>query len=184
MNATKKKGSKRVLVDVVIEDARWDGTGLDHLAQQAATTTLRHLELAPEGFEIVLLACDDTRIAALNADFRDKPTPTNVLSWPEWDLSAATEGESPDAPENGTAQDPEALGNIALSYDTCAREAQEQGKTFERHLNHLIVHSVLHLLGYDHIRDKDAALMEETEVRILAQLGVSDPYEAGAEMPL
>ena len=171
------------LVDVVIEDARWTEDQLAALSEQAARATLAHLGLAPGGFEIALLACDDARIAALNTEFRAKPTPTNVLSWPTWDLSAEVDGGLPDLPEDGDADDPEALGDIALSYDTCAREAAEQGKTFEAHLTHLIVHSVLHLLGYDHIRDKDAALMEETERRILAQLGVADPYEAGAEMP-
>ena len=173
-----------MLVDVVIEDPRWNATELQQVAQHAANATLCDLGHSPEGFEIVLLACDDVRIAALNADFRGKPLPTNVLSWPEWDLLADLDGGMPPAPEAGTQSDPEPLGNIALSYDTCAHEAVEQGKTFDNHLSHLIVHSVLHLLGYDHIRDKDAALMEETEVRILARLGVSDPYETGAEMPL
>ena len=171
-------------VDVVIEDPRWDEAMLEHLARKAAEATLRHLDLAPEGVEIVLLACDDARIAALNADFRDKPTPTNVLSWPEWDLSPDEDGDLPEPPPAPGAEDPEPLGNIALAYETCAREAVEQGKSFDNHLTHLIVHSVLHLLGYDHIRDKDAALMEETEVLILALLGVSDPYDAGAEMPV
>ena len=171
-------------VDVVIEDPRWDEALLAPLARQGAEATLRHLGLEPDVFEIVLLACDDVRIAALNADFRGKPAPTNVLCWPEWDLSAETDGEVPYPPETGSASEPEPLGNIALAYDTCAREAIEQDKSFDNHLRHLIVHSVLHLLGYDHIRDKDAALMEETEVEILARLGVSDPYETGAEMPL
>lgn len=167
------------LVDVVIEDARWNEDHLARLSEQAARATLAHLGLAPDGFEIACLACDDARIAALNSAFRGKAQPTNVLSWPTWDLSAEDDGGTPDLPEDG-----DSLGDIALSYDTCAREAAEQGKPFDAHLTHLIVHSVLHLLGFDHIRDKDAALMEETELRILAQLGVADPYETGAEMPL
>lgn len=175
--------AETALVDVVIEDARWNEDHLSPLAEQAARATLMHLGLAPEGFEIACLACDDARIAALNTEFRGKPTPTNVLSWPAWDLSAEDDGGAPDLPEDGNPDDPEALGDIALSYDTCAVEAAEQGKPFDAHLTHLIVHSVLHLLGYDHIRDKDAALMEETEVQILAQLGVADPYECRAEMP-
>ncbi|TQM93232.1 rRNA maturation RNase YbeY [Roseinatronobacter monicus] len=173
-----------MLVDVVSEDPRWNEDALARLAEQAASATLRHLGHAPDGYEIVLLACDDARIAALNGDFRDKALPTNVLSWPEWDLSAETEGDAPEPPEAGTKNAPEPLGNVALAYDTCKSEALAQGKPFDAHVTHLIVHSVLHLLGFDHIRDKDAALMEETEVRILAQLGVTDPYEAGAEMPL
>ena len=171
------------LVDVVIEDARWNEDHLVALAEQAARATLACLGLASDGYEIACLACDDARIAALNTEFRGKPTPTNVLSWPTWDLSAEEDGCATDLPEEGTPDDPEALGDIALSFDTCTREAAEQGKSFDAHVTHLIVHSVLHLLGYDHTRDKDAALMEETETRILAQLGVADPYECGAEMP-
>ena len=171
------------LVDLVIEDPRWDEDRLSALAERAAQATLAHLGLLAEGFEIALLACDDARIAALNTEFRDKPQPTNVLSWPTWDLSTDTEGAPPDLPEPGDGADPESLGDIALSYDTCAQEAAEQGKEFDAHLMHLVVHSVLHLLGYDHIRDKDAALMENTEVAILAELGVADPYAAGAQGP-
>lgn len=180
----RKRVADTALVDVVIEDARWNESHLSELAERAARASLGYLGLPSNGFEIALLACDDARIAALNTEFRGKPQPTNVLSWPTWDLSAEHEGGVPELPEHGDADDPEALGNIALSYDTCAVEAAGQSKQFDAHLTHLIVHSVLHLLGYDHIRDKDAALMEETEVRILAQLGVADPYETGAEMPL
>ncbi|MGY6706535.1 rRNA maturation RNase YbeY [Roseinatronobacter sp.] len=171
------------LVDLVIEDDRWTALTLDDLAQKAAHATLKGLKLQTTGFEIALLACDDTRIAALNGQFRGKPLATNVLSWPSWDLSAEQDGGTPDDPEQGDADDPESLGDIAIAYETCTREAQEQGKTFADHVTHLIVHSTLHLLGYDHIRDKDAALMEEIEIRILALLGVADPYADGAEMP-
>ncbi|MDD7970022.1 rRNA maturation RNase YbeY [Roseinatronobacter alkalisoli] len=172
------------LVDLVIEDARWNTVPLQELAERAACAVLAGLNIAPAGYEIVLMACDDARIAELNAQFRGKPVPTNVLSWPVWDLSAETDGGRPDDAPDGDPDDPESLGDIALSYDTCAREAQEQGKTFDDHLTHLVVHSTLHLLGYDHIRDKDAAVMEEIEIRILALLGVADPYADGAEMPL
>ncbi len=164
------------LVDVVIEDDRWDADNLHALAERAARATLAHLGLATSGYEIVLLACDDARIATLNAKFREKPVATNVLSWPTWDLSAETDGGQPDAAPDPSPDAPEPLGDIALARDTCLREALEQGKTPEDHLTHLVVHSVLHLLGYDHIRDKDAALMEETETRILASMGVADPY--------
>ena len=117
------------------------------------------------------MACDDARIAALNADFRGKPTPTNVLSWPSDERSAATPGTPPDLPQTGTE-----LGDIAIAYDTCAQEAAHQGKTLHAHVTHLIAHGILHLLGFDHIDDADAALMERTETRILASLGFSDPY--------
>lgn len=70
---------------------------------------------------------------------------------------------------------PEELGDIAIAFDTCEREAAEQGKAMQDHVTHLLVHGMLHLLGYDHIRDADGDLMEATEVRILAKLGVNDP---------
>jgi len=82
----------------------------------------------------------------------------------------------PDLPEPGAPDDPESLGDIAMSYDTCAAEAAEAGKPMADHVSHLIVHGLLHLLGYDHIRVADGDLMEAAEVRILARLGLSDPY--------
>ena len=164
------------LVDVVIEGGDWAEDHLRALSERAARATLAHLGLPTDGYEIVVLGCDDARIATLNADFRGKPTPTNVLSWPAWDLSAEDDGGMPDLPADPDPDDPESLGDIAIAQETCAREAAEQGKSVDDHLTHLVVHSVLHLLGYDHIRDKDAALMEETETRILATLGVADPY--------
>ncbi|OIQ64542.1 endoribonuclease YbeY [mine drainage metagenome] len=71
---------------------------------------------------------------------------------------------------------PEELGDIAIAWETCNREADEQRKTLHNHVTHLIVHATLHLLGYDHIREGDATLMEKTETGILASLGVADPY--------
>lgn len=170
------------LVECVFEDARWDGERLGVWAERAAHETLEYVGLPADGFEIALLACDDVRISGLNTEFRGKSLPTNVLSWPAWDLSAEEDGAIPNLPDPGTPDMPESLGDIALAYDTCAQEAREQGKKFEDHVTHLIVHSVLHLLGYDHIRDKDAALMEKTEALVLAQLGVENPYEVRADL--
>ena len=82
----------------------------------------------------------------------------------------------PELPEPGEADDPESFGDIAISYDTCAAEAEAAGKPLTDHVTHLVVHGLLHLLGYDHVRDADGDLMEATEVRILARLGLSDPY--------
>ena len=164
------------LVETVIEDARWEALGLAALAECAATAALAGAGLAIEGFSVSVMGCDDARIAVLNADFRDKPQPTNVLSWPSEERGAEFVGEAPDLPEPGDAEDPEQLGDIAIAWETCAREAEEQGKPMTDHVCHLLVHGVLHLLGYDHVEDEDAALMEALEVRILASLGVSDPY--------
>lgn len=156
-------------VDAIIEDTRWHDGGLVGLADVACPAVLSHLGIAAD-WEISLLGCDDARIAALNADFRGKPVPTNVLSWPSQDRNAAP-GQDPAPPA-----EPE-LGDIAISYDTCCREAAEQGKEFSTHVLHLLVHATLHLLGYDHINDTDAARMEGLEIEILGKLGYSDPYE-------
>lgn len=160
-------------VDLIIEDPRWEEIALQALSVSAADTTLTHLGLDPDDWEIAILACDDPRIAALNTEFRDKATPTNVLSWPSHERSAITPGARPDLPQQG--QDSE-LGDIAMSYDTCARQATAAGKSLPEHTTHLIVHGILHLFGYDHIRDQDATLMETTEVAILGKLGLDDPY--------
>jgi probable rRNA maturation factor len=164
------------IVDTVIEDARWEAFGLDPLAQRAATAVLAALDLPAQGFAICVMGCDDARIAALNADFRGKPQPTNVLSWPTEDRAADAPGAMPDLPEAGDADDPEELGDIAIAWETCAREAADQGKPMGDHVTHLVVHGILHLLGFDHIDDADAALMEGIETRILASMGVPDPY--------
>jgi len=166
-------------LDILIDAPVWDEAALAPLASRAVVATLRHMALDPEACEVAILACDDARIAALNAEFRDKPTPTNVLSWPAQPLAPPAEGGAPPQPERGFDGMFE-LGDIALSHDTCAREALESGKPFEDHLTHLIVHGVLHLLGYDHICDGDAALMEGIEAEILGNLGLDDPYSAGS----
>lgn len=164
------------LVETVIEDTRWGDFGLPALAERAGRAALAGVGLPSEGFVVSLMGCDDARIATLNADFRGKPQPTNVLSWPSEERAAEVAGEMPDLPEPGDADDPESLGDIAVAWETCAREAQDQGKPMADHVTHLIVHGVLHLLGHDHVEEADAAVMEGLEVRILASLGVSDPY--------
>jgi probable rRNA maturation factor len=156
-------------VDLIVEDERWEAVGLAALAERACGAALAHLEVV--GAEISLMACDDRRIAELNAAFRDKPGATNVLSWPSEERGALVPGGTPARPDDLE------LGDIAIAYDTCAREAAAAGKDFESHLCHLLVHATLHLLGYDHIDDKDAALMVGLEVEILGKLGLADPYE-------
>ena len=151
-------------VDAVIEDARWAGAGLPALAERAAAEALRWAGLDPAAHEVALLGCDDARMAALNGDFRGRAQPTNVLSWPS---EARAPGETPSDVE---------LGDVAIAYDTCMREAAERGVPFEAHVAHLVVHAVLHLLGHDHEDDAAAEAMEAAEVRILANLGLPDPY--------
>ena len=101
-------------VDVVVEDARWAAVDIDALAQQASDAVFDRLGLEPSVFEIALLACDDDRIAALNADFRGKTVPTNVLSWPSDERAPAVAGEMPLAPDPDHAAP--AQVTAALSY--------------------------------------------------------------------
>ena len=120
-------------IDVVIEAAAWRCLTSPRLPKVRPRQPWPHLGVPPD-LDIALLACDDTRISALNADFRGKPQPTNVLSWPSEERGAETPGAVPDLPT-----DPE-LGDIAIAYETCAREAQEANTPFEAHVTHLIVH--------------------------------------------
>ncbi len=158
-------------IEVQITDPRWDDAGFEGIAQRACNAVAGLLDLA-DGFVISVLACDDARITELNADFRDKPAPTNVLSWPDRALPRDQPGSVPERPD---PSDPE-LGDIAIAYDTCAKEAHLQSKVFADHVAHLMIHGMLHLLGYDHLNDQDAALMEGLETEILAKLDIPDPY--------
>lgn len=155
--------------ELVVEDDRWADLGFGALAEAATRATLDYLDLGADRCEIAILATDDAQIALLNAEFRGKPVPTNVLSWPAQELVPPAQ---PKADPDGNVP----LGDIAIAYDTCAREAADQGKEMRAHVTHLIVHGMLHLLGYDHQRDQDATLMEALEVAILCKLGIGDPY--------
>lgn len=164
------------LADTVIEDPRWEPAELPALAERAAGAALAHLGLPAAGFQLCVMGCDDARIAALNGDFRGRAGPTNVLSWPSQDRAPAQPGAAPAPPAPGEPDDPLHLGDIAIAWETCVREAGEAGKPLADHATHLLVHATLHLLGYDHERDADAELMEATETAILCGLGLADPY--------
>lgn len=118
----------------------------------------------PDGpVEVSLLFTDDAAMAEINGEWRGKPAPTNVLSFPAFPV---TPGKMPGP----------MLGDIVLARETIEREAAEMGKPVEAHVAHLLVHGFLHLFGYDHIETTDAEKMEGLETRILAELGLSDPY--------
>jgi probable rRNA maturation factor len=116
--------------------------------------------------ELAVMLTDDTGIRTLNLNWRGIDKPTNVLSFPALQPSVA--GAPSDAPRM--------LGDIAIAYETTRREADDEQRPFDHHLSHLAVHGFLHLIGYDHEKDDDAAAMETLEAEILAQLGIPDPY--------
>lgn len=163
-------------IDILIEDFEWFTAGIEDWSEEVCPATLRELGLEPIDFEVSILACDDTRIAVLNAQFLDQDKPTNVLSWPARNVPDRPDGSPPVLPDPTAEAGPVALGDIAIAYGVCQREAAAGGKTMADHARHLLVHAVLHLLGYDHIRDGDAALMQSLETRILARLCIADPY--------
>jgi probable rRNA maturation factor len=141
-----------------VDDPNWKkARGLEAKLKRAARRALAH---GGADGALTVLMTSDARLRALNRDFRGKDKPTNVLSFP-----AAAGGEN-------------YLGDVALAYGVTAREARNAGKRLGDHAAHLVVHGVLHLLGYDHERARDAKVMEPLEVEILAGLGIADPYEA------
>jgi probable rRNA maturation factor len=165
-----------MIVECLIEDPRWRAAGLSRLARAAGRALAAELGLGRARLGYCLLGCDDARIAALNADHRGKARPTNVLSWPSAERGAAVPGACPIRPAPDPTGEAVELGDVALAFETCAAEAEAQGKPLGHHASHLIVHGILHLLGYDHETDADAALMEGIETRTLARLGIPDPY--------
>jgi probable rRNA maturation factor len=149
------------LTEVEVEDPAWTEAlpNAEALVLTAADATLASEGAVGQG--VTLLLTDDVTIGDLNRRFRQQDKPTNVLSFP-----------SPQNPERF-------LGDVALAYGVCAHEAFEQGKPLAHHLQHLVAHGVLHLLGYDHISDAQADEMEGLERAVLAGLGIPDPYLAG-----
>ena len=154
----------------------WDSRiGWADLAREAAGSALRHSEfvqLMDSGLvaEISVKFTSDAEVRALNACYRNKDKPTNVLSFPmdQPDLLQTVSQNSDDGEL--------LLGDIVLAHDVCAAEAGERGISVETHATHLLVHGVLHLLGYDHMDDGEAEAMEEIERQALGTLGIADPY--------
>lgn len=143
------------MIEVEIDDEAWSKAVADVVAvvERAASVALRDT-----AGDVVVLLADDAHVQHINGQFRDKDRPTNVLSFP--------------APDSARPH----LGDLILAYGVCAAEAMEQGKSLSDHLSHLTIHGVLHLLGYHHEIDDEAEAMEAEERRLLASLGIADPY--------
>ena len=148
-------------IAVVVSDPAWT-TALPDVERLCVESALAVIGTATRPTELSIVLSSDAEIRILNRDYRSKDTATNVLSFPS--------GLSPEI--SGT----DMLGDVILAYETVAAEAARDGKTLEAHLRHLVVHGVLHLLGYDHETDSDAVEMERREVEILADFGITDPY--------
>lgn len=153
-------------VSIEVEDDAWAAmAGLVKLAHSAVEAALAEAGRNSSNSNVAVLFADDAAIAEINAEWRGKDKPTNVLSFPIPSGMPVPEGE------------PRSLGDIVLAHGVIAREAAAQGKTLRDHTAHLIVHGTLHLLGYHHDGNAEAEEMEALESRILKGLGISDPYE-------
>jgi probable rRNA maturation factor len=166
-------------LEIALEaDEEWDSSSpwkpLVRKAAEAAIAESAYPDLSDSErtIEISVTLTGDEQVRALNAKWRGKDKPTNVLSFPmadELDLSRAI-----------VAERELLLGDIVLARGVCQREADEKGVSFHEHATHLLIHGTLHLLGYDHEREDDAADMEAREVRALKRLGIANPYEVPA----
>jgi probable rRNA maturation factor len=163
----------RLVVDVVVDADGWDAVGcvgamiaplLDHVSVHPVLSA--HLSA-----QACLALVDDAAMRQLNATYRAQDKPTNVLSFP---------AGFPGLPESGELRQ---LGDIALALDTVQREARDLGLDLPDHIRHLVLHGLLHLMGYDHETDADADVMEALEIEILALLGIASPYTEAAMMP-
>jgi probable rRNA maturation factor len=155
-------------IDVVHDGGDWEMVaGAEALVRGAAAAVAGELGLGRT--EVCVALSDDAQVAQLNGSYRGKPAPTNVLSFPA----------GPSVPVGD--DDPQFLGDVVLASETLQREAAELGLPLEHHMQHLVVHGLLHLLGYDHGTDQEAQAMESLEVRILQRLGIADPYATGGE---
>ena len=143
-------------IETIVDDPRWEraSPSIEALALACRDAVASRASL--EG-DIALLLTNDARLRALNAEFRQRDAATNVLSFPAGDQGAG-------------------LGDIALAFETCEKEARDADTPLADHAAHLMVHGMLHLVGYDHQTDDDAEEMETLEIEILAALGVDNPY--------
>jgi probable rRNA maturation factor len=152
-----------ITLDIMIQAGGWSSLDdAEALAQRAAEAAVAVADEADEEFEASVMLTDDAHIQELNRTWRGKDKPTNVLSFP--------------APEPPGQEGPRHLGDIALAYETLVRESEDESKELAHHFAHLIVHGILHLLGYDHEVEAEADIMEALEVKALATLGIADPY--------
>jgi probable rRNA maturation factor len=163
MSRAVRKARNALNIDVLVESELWNRKkGVKSAARRAILKAAG--VLSTPSSELAIVLTDDSTIRLLNRDWRGVDAPTNVLSFP--------------ASRTGSA--PLFIGDIVLAFETIAGEAKAERKPFAHHIAHLAVHGFLHLLGYDHLRKKDAEEMEQLERDILRRLRVPDPYRGGA----
>ncbi|AEH84529.1 rRNA maturation RNase YbeY [Mesorhizobium opportunistum] len=162
-DSTSVDGSLPVEIDISIEAGDWPAeASLARLVDRAVAVAFAETGAAGQS-ELSIVFSDDAHIRTLNADWRGKDKPTNVLSFPAF-------------PHVKDGPLPPMLGDIVLAAETVAREAALEDKPLENHITHLVIHGLLHLMGYDHETDTEAEAMEAVERAALARLAIPDPY--------
>ena len=156
------KKTKRITCEIVRKSGLWPRTPV---LTKAANAVVGQIEKMADGF-VTFVFTDDAEIQVLNHDWRGKDNPTNVLSFPDGDED-----------DTGHVH----LGDVILAHQTLTREAKELDISFKDHLSHLMLHGCLHLLGYDHITHREAKEMEGLETKLLARMGINNPYKTPAD---
>lgn len=157
-------------LDILIDAPGWTASfdDIEGLCQRATGAALAAAAPHRRDHALSVLFTDDATMRRLNASYRGQDKATNVLSFP---------ADADDGGVNIQGREPRLLGDIAIGLEAVLREAEDEGKPPADHVCHLIVHGTLHLLGYDHVDDTEAHVMERLEAQVLAGLGVPDPYE-------
>ncbi len=160
-----------VEIDVSVQDPAWESAFADietivhDVVRLAIEAGKLPDDIKGRDVEVSAVLANDDLVHVLNREYRGMDKPTNVLSF------ASLDADDPLPPEG-----PVHIGDLILAYETLEREAVEQGKSMKDHFIHLLVHGTLHLLGYDHMDDDEATVMETTEIRILERLNIQNPY--------
>src|SRR5512134_1178215 len=164
--------TSRLELDVIVDVPAWLEVlpAAEAICRRSAAAAFHAAGAVEAEAEASVVLSNDARIKALNAAWRGKDEATNVLAFPATDV--------PPAGATGLSQPPLTIGDVIIAFETVVAEARVEGKDLGDHLSHLVVHGMLHLLGYDHQTDDEADVMESLEVAVLASVGVADPYLA------
>ncbi|MDR0677547.1 MAG: rRNA maturation RNase YbeY [Holosporaceae bacterium] len=150
-------------LEVSLECDLWNGKEVKTISEKCASEVFREIGICSDNVEICFLFTNDEEIRILNKTYRGKNKSTNVLSFPADSINEKSEMCL--------------LGSIALSFETIRKESRIQKETFSNHLSHLIIHGILHLLRYDHIKKEQAEEMEKLEIKILKKMNIANPYK-------
>ena len=166
-------------IDILCTDTRWSESFLKKVSKQSFELALSSLRIEEKNFEICLLACNNDEIQDLNMRFRGIDSPTNILSWPEFDFVGKNKGGLTADTKQTSIPGEDIfvfLGNIAIAYDLCSDECLNRHIKFWDHITHLLLHGCLHLLGYTDKKSIDAKVMEDLEIKLLDRIGIKNPY--------